>query len=498
MNSMIRRVLLLICVAAMFGTAFSLAGCGNQKASGSENGTTENRLNPAENGTTADGNTADPFPIEKFGTPGHPVEYTIIARSEPSDYLVCENDQTDFMNQQTYARNMKIEELFNVSLVLFEGGHSSKSTFPSYLENEYMSQDGKYDLVCPAWWWGTDLQGYYQNILDFDREIDLADPWWFQGINDNLIFAGYASGILGDAQFDTYYNIEAIFYNKAIAEEIGLTDPYSYVDDMKWTLEVVNEWGKKAAKDVDGDGSYLDFEPTGSKQGGDRVGSMLHKHSVHAALYGLGQVLAQNENGDVTLTIAAESNYDRFKALFNFCNETPENYLHPTADTIDARLYTPFLNNRVLFLWQAFRNGPALLKENMTNFGILPLPMYNEEQGKYITSIYDMTTFNIMVTAKNPHMSATILNAMNALTDEYMTQNYFDRVIPLIRNSLYCDFMWINVDALNWGSEKYKYYIVDGKINVMDIIKSEYEPYYEAGLKNLRMKMLEFRDREWD
>ncbi len=448
--------------------------------------------------TTGDGATEEstegepeyPFEVEAFGTAEKPTRFVIAARNERSDYLDAEYD-SDTMHRATFERNALIEELYSIRFELKEIGHSDGKDFLPALEAEYYSGAGDYDLICPAWWWGTDLKGYYVNLLNHDDVINLNDPWWFDGWNDNVTFAGYMSSIMGEAQFDTYYNMEVLYFNKKIAQSIGL-NPYEYVDNMTWTLEVVNTYGEMAVDDVNGVfGSLLNAES-----------------SIYTALYSLGVKYSENKDGEVTLLHKDEANYNAFNSFFTFVNERPHNVVANTS-TLGAEATDPFINGQALFCWQAFRVGPTIYNSEKVEFGIVPCPMLNEDQGEYITAIYDATNFSIMSTSRDTHMSAVILNAMNALTEDYMTNLYFDevmglriagdedssRMIPLIRDSLYCDFAWINIGHLDYCTSKYGAYIIEGKPDISSKIDTEYDSWIDM-LEIMRKKMVEYRDRE--
>lgn len=445
------------------------------------------------------------FPVEKFGSEGRPEEYVIASRTERSDFLwVAEPDAT-IMHPATYRRNAEINELFNVNITLAELGHSEGTEFKAKLEVESLSQAGAYDLICPTWWWATEQNGYYVNLLNLQGEIDLGDPWWYDSWNQNVTFAGYMASIMGDAAFDTYYNMEVVFFNKGLAASLEL-DPYSYVDNKTWTLEVANEYGRKIARDVNGDGYSIDSS-SHSLTGGDVIGNLLNESNIHSALFSLGAKYSDNNDGEITLRLKEEHNYDVFRKLFSFINEEEQNLIAATT-TLGLDAITPFTSNQVLFLWQAFRVG-ATLRQGEVKYGILPCPMYDEAQGDYITAIYDASNFSIMQTAKNKHMSALVLNALNAVTDAHMTVPYFEqelgvrvaddpdssRMIPLIRNSLYCDFTWINIDSMQWCCEKFPAYIRRNDPNVANVIDREYGLYTDA-LTKMRERMVEFRDRE--
>ncbi len=439
-----------------------------------------------------------PFLVEKFGTEESPVPFVIAGRNERSDYLVCEYD-SDIMHRATFERNALLEELYGISIELLELGHSDGTTFLPALEAEYYAGSGDYDLICPAWWWGTDLKGYYVNLLNYDNVIDLDDPWWFDGWNDNVTFAGYMSSIMGEAQFDTYYNMEVLYFNAETAEAVGL-DPYQHVDDMTWTIEVVDQYGKMASSDLDGNG--IDMAQ------GDKFGSLINSESsIYTALYSLGVKYAKNVDGEITLHHKDEANYKVFDRMFDFINEQDHNVLVNTS-TLGAEATEPFTAGQSLFCWQAFRVGSTIYQSGL-KFGIVPCPMLNEEQGEYVTAIYDATNFSIMSTSKNKHMSVTVLNAMNALTDEFMTGLYFDevlglriagnedssRMIPLIRDSLYCDYAWINTGHMDYCASKYGSYIATGRDNIASLVDQEFH-LWEQALVDIRAKMVEYRDRD--
>ena len=516
-QSIVLRLLLLLLAAAML-TA-SLAACGGNKKPVDPDA-------PADNGTTV-GNGGEevttspyPYPVETFGTATAPARFQIAARSERSDYLwVDEKNASTVMDRAVVARNRYIEDQFNVEIILQECGHSNGTEFIRRLEAEYMGQLGAWDVVCPAYWWGTTAQGYYLNLANFE-EIDLADDWWIEGYNENAGFAGYQPSILGNAQFDTFYNLLCVFYNKNIAGNIHL-DPYPYIDGTsedgrKWTLEVVDEFGRLARQDPDGNGISTVNDGngiSGVKDANDVIGSLINASMVDPAFAALGLNCARRNGGMVELNYGDVHNIDIYDKFYDFANNGDKDYnvtLTGDAHSCLADVSTaPFENGKVLFLWQAFRVGGRILQSGV-NYGIVPAPMLDDEQDHFITAPYDLTQFCLMKTTPSPHKSAVVLNALNAVSWEMLGTPYFDvflglrvskdenssRMIPIIRDSIYCDFSFVNFGALSHNLiGNFSDSLMYARGAITPTIQ-KYEGICNDSLNELREKWVEYRDRD--
>ena len=72
----------------------------------------------------------------------------------------------------------------------------------------------------------------------------------------------------------------------------------------------------------------------------------------------------------------------------------------------------------------------SFAKQDVWAFGVLPLPMWNTDQGRYYTNIdFDFGFFSVPMDASDPNMSAAVLECMNSEAYRSSTAVYFETVM---------------------------------------------------------------------
>ena len=65
----------------------------------------------------------------------------------------------------------------------------------------------------------------FVNSLDLDY-INFDNPWWIQGMEDDLAIGGKLFGFIGDASLSMYKDISVIYFNKTLIYSYKLENPY--------------------------------------------------------------------------------------------------------------------------------------------------------------------------------------------------------------------------------------------------------------------------------
>ncbi len=363
---------------------------------------------------------------------------------------------------------------------MFEAGDSSVTQYYSNITNDVMGGVGKFDSV--QGWWEANLEttGYFMNLMSFP-ELDFAnDPWWLDEWQENSTFYDCLLTCNGDLQFELYYNIMILYFNKTLAESLSVKEEnnlpistlvYQHVDDKTWTIDLMQKYGRIAATDVGEDGYHSKYEE-GYENSEDIFGTLMNESTPFVAIQCLGAKYSRIVNGEVEFTFNATQNYDAFEKLFEVYNETDYNLVGPTSQR-GKQSYELFNNGQALFCINSFFNAP-FIKDSGISYGILPVPMY-AEGGDYITSCDNFNYFAFLTTTPDYHKSALVFNAMNALSTDILYDKYFgeylefrvsddpdsSRMIPLIYDSLYFDSAWTNPGFSANAGNQFGYYIQD-------------------------------------
>ncbi len=435
---MVRKTSLFLCIFLLVSV---FAGCaGNEAPDETTAGTSFLEVNDTAQETEA--GTTGPAP-ENFGNAdGTPRDFTIMVRKSRYDYIWAKEATGDRINDSAYERNMKLEELYNIRIKIAESAEDTAAWFSTAI----LAGTGEYDLVVHDYWWALEIQGLYQNLTDFS-EIDTDAPYWYENWNKNTTINGKLYSIAGDAALEVVQNLEIIFFNKSIASDNGI-DLYKIVGENGWTIEMMLTICSQTAKNLNDDNKEDDV-----------YGALYDVHSMRSQLFAAGLVLTEpSDNGFVKIVANTEKNINICTSVTKLIHDQNVRYDTNTARSTSNKGPTIFTNGYSLFYATALYLGKTL-RANAPgfNYGVIPMPKY-DESAEYISTTYGSSVFAIPLSVNDAHMSAVVLDAMNAVSNDTIVYSFYDIVmknqiadaqedadmIDMARARLYVDFEFIN------------------------------------------------------
>ncbi|MBQ8849759.1 MAG: hypothetical protein IJ011_05475 [Clostridia bacterium] len=381
---------------------------------------------------------------EDFSQGGVARDYTMYVRKSRNHYLYAEKDSTDKVVSGTYKRNMKVQEDFGVNIKIKEdNGDTKTDEWITALANS----GSAYDLAVPDYWWLLEQQGLFLNLYARD-ELAFNQDYWYSQWNDNVTINNKLYTVAGDASLEVLENIEIVFFNKDMTDTLGL-DMYQIVNDKKWTIDKMLEIGKQVSAGMD----------TADTTDDDVYGAIYDVHSLRSQLISADLKLTEiKDNG--TIELIAESralNLNIQAKVKSLIHDTSTNYFGggSTARTNMAGKAKLLGEKKAAFYATCMYAG-STVKKTGANYGVIPMPMY-EEGGEYISTSYGVSTFAIPKTAADYHFSAVILDALNYHSYNTVVTGFFDtamkaqiadspedaRMMDIARESLYFDFAWM-------------------------------------------------------
>lgn len=118
------------------------------------------------------------------------------------------------------------------------------------IEQQIIAGLSEYDLVADGITYLTSLgtQEYFWNYYDIDNGyIDLNADYWDQSAIEDLAIANKLYYITGEAVVSDNAATWALYYNKDLLEDYGLTSPVELVDAGTWTVDALYEMCKSVA-----------------------------------------------------------------------------------------------------------------------------------------------------------------------------------------------------------------------------------------------------------
>lgn len=292
----------------------------------------------------------------------------------------------------------EVESLYNCKITATD--ISSNDVF-TVVQPE-IAAGGKYaDIICSTQW----ASGYFLGAnlyMDLNElNVNWKNEWWNQDILDKSTYGGktYLAG--GSFIFDTSYTW-VLYYNEAIWQELKLPDPYELVNSGKWTQDLFRDYCLRACEDRDGSGVMDSVD--------DRWGvSAPTSDFCNAWYFALGGAYFRTDDkGRVRLACNNSDAYAKIDAMQTMVRDDKSVLID--AGTVEER-FKQFMDGGSLFA--AYVPGVSYLKEMEDDWGVMPLPKWNEQQEQYYSGVdHNSPVFGITNTNQDLEQVAVVLEAL--------------------------------------------------------------------------------------
>ena len=334
--------------------------------------------------------------------------------------MFAESENGDPINDAVFKRNRFLEDMFNINIV-----EVRREDVLSYVQKIIQSGSDDFDVMYPHMQQAANMiqKGQIYNLYEMPY-LDFDKPWWDKVANDSMTIGGKLYGATGDITTMTNDATRTVLFNKDLNQQYALGDPYQLVKDGKWTLGALHENSRAATKDLNGDGI---FEPE------DQWGTV-HQHECAYCLFAAsGQKVIEKNTDDLPeLALNSDRTVSVLGRVSEFMSDVTaqikaDDYTGKYKDVWSDVSIRTFDEDRALYMITNF-DMVKLLRGMETNFGILPLPKYDETQEKYYNTVQynNATVMCIPITALNIERSGAILEAWAAESVDTLTKAYYD------------------------------------------------------------------------
>lgn len=366
-----------------------------------------------------------------------------LGQSWPYD---AETETGDLLNDSVYKRNHAVMDRFNVKVNYISTG-GTWNEVPEALMKSVNAGDTEYHLAISHTYASVPalLTGGY--LADFNTipNIDVSKPWWNASIKNNLSICG----VLPIAVSDLVYSYaDVIYVNQDMIEKYHLENPYELVENGKWTWTKLAEMAESVASDLNSDGKPSDGDIFGYTTPGETPSLMSR------IVQSNGMLMATSDNDSVKLLTVSDRLQNSFERYYSLLYDGSKTYIGTV--TGDKGSVDSFTNGNILFMHQTTLQLPKM-RDTDVNFGIVPLPKYDEEQENY----QSMLSSQILLIPNNldgemKNYVGTITEALSYESWKTVTPAVYNSIFEskylrdatsyemyqMIRSSLVCDFNW--------------------------------------------------------
>ena len=269
------------------------------------------------------------------------------------------------INDAVFERNTLFQEYCNLKLIHLPVSAESFSTtmingIQTGTKDFYLCSTSMGDTASLA------LQGYLYNYLDLG--IDYDRTWWDPGtlnfaLDGRIFFMNGPFNIVDDDV--TYF----VAFNKKLQQEHQLPNLYQKVHDLDWTMGYMNSVISDLSTD-NGDGKWDE---------NDTYGLTATSVISSSFFYGAGLKYVENNRDMDQPELMMDENMDRALDVLSLARSI----IHDNNSTYVGIGMSIFMQDRALFGFEVISYLRGLSASMESGYGVLPVPMYDKDQGRY-------------------------------------------------------------------------------------------------------------------
>ncbi|MBQ2706797.1 MAG: extracellular solute-binding protein [Clostridia bacterium] len=371
--------------------------------------------------TAAETKAVYPYAAEDFG--GY--EFTFLnqdACNWASRLLVPTESTGELVNDAMYQRNMKVEETLGIKITEIV---NIKDELQNLIKAAVNAGDAVYDVtMCPIDNTGALLlDGYFVDLNEIST-LHLEDAWWDHTVLDASTIDGRCYFATSDITFFPFEATWVIYFNKEKMDALNLEYPYQLVRDGKWTIDKLTEYAKTAAN-LNGQDSFAYNQESGTAD----YGIASHDQFMEVLAFGFGETFLKTGSGMPVFNGTGERLVTTFEKIAGLT--VPDGaYVDRNADNItggDDRMTLEYKKDRFMFMAETLGHI-ASLRDNKSNFGVIPVPKLDEAQKEYHSLMASWGTLmtTIPQSCENPERAGMVLDALAYESSISMIEPYYN------------------------------------------------------------------------
>ena len=347
-----------------------------------------------------------------------------------SGEIAVEELRNEPVNDAVYERNRAVEERLGVEIVSIEEPGDSAYIVTDKAATAVKSGTHEYDILAAACYAAVNesLNGTFADMRQ-SLYIDFDKPWWSQGYNEVVEYQGAQFCGLSSALLSQYRFAFVTLFNKDIFTDAGQPLLYEAVEDGTWTLD-----------------NQISLIPLFHKDNGNGV------QDEDGDVYGLvscDYVSTDPYWSSCMVDIIKKNSYGEYEFVFDsgklhdVCDKVLRLFYETDGGTYDYKMEVE--NTEQYKIRDMFARGGAAMAtirilelENDAirgmeqEFGVIPMPKYDENQKEYRTLLHDQfTVLSILTTVDEERLDevGAVLEAMASISYKTVRPAYYETTL---------------------------------------------------------------------
>lgn len=398
-----RIVLLAICAA--FTTSLISCGDSNEPVTTNNNSGGET-VSSAE---TADPTTIPPEATDKYAGRTYRIFNGFGLETKYIEPNIYPEEMTgDVYSDSLYQRCMDTEDRLGITIEVMDGTLSqiktSVAAADDFADLTFADLSNVMSLV---------LENYCIDFYEIPN-ISLDKVWWDQNAEEKLSFEGKLFYTFNDSITTQTDNCRTIYFNKEMATDLQLPNLYDMVRNGTWTFDKLEEYALMAVSDLNGDTRF---------DGNDRYGI------VNWGVTGLGEALLTGADCEIVMQGDDGVPYfncftERFNTVYTRILDIMNNgNLFYVGNAVNM-----LKSGQALFIVDSLGSAPNL-RDTDVDFGILPIPKYDEEQESYWNVSPNPHAMLVPVTCSDLDFAGAVMEEMAYQSHITVLPAYYDNML---------------------------------------------------------------------
>lgn len=373
---------------------------------------------------TEDANYVCDLPDVKFT--GSTVNMMVDAYRYSADEFFSDGYDGGMVSSAVYSRNLWIEDKLGIKLNIMRATSTSDKEVAEAVKKSVGSALREIDIATiPGYRSTTYLKGNFRNLTDVPN-LNLDKYYWTQGFNEGMRLGNVQYLASGAYSLSMIRGMYVTLYNKDLLADRKLADPYQMVKDNNWTISSQVELIKDCYSDLDGSttrdatdfygfvgGAYTTCDPYW----------VCFNHPFLTVDHATDQYTLHVDN-DRFIGIVTAAHDLLFNTDGAFCLSTSSTV--PDGSLTTEACAAKFSNGETIMTTIEI----SLIEQNVVpsgfsgNYGIVPVPKFNEEQEQYYSHTSDRLTC-MVICADVPDDELALMGAVMELFASKSYQTVF-------------------------------------------------------------------------
>ena len=391
------------------------------------------------------------------------------------------------VNDAVYERNLTVQEELNVKITSLEENNPDPSTLMTQISTNIKSGSGDYDIVaCAAYVTVNEaLNGTFADLrqtkyIDFDKE------YWSQGYNEVIQYQGTQYTVTGSMVLSLYRFAFITTFNKRLFTETQVEYPYDAVKNGTWTLDYQTSLVP-----------LFHYDNDGTPDDENDIYGLVTTPYISVDPYWSScdvPIIGRDENGGYEIIFETEKLYnvaEKTMKLFYGTDGATYTYDHYGLDEEQNDIRLMFsTGHSAMATVRIMELESGDMRQMEDEFGVLPMPKYDEAQAKYKTLLHDQFTVMAIpttVTGDRLDEMSAVLECMaaeghklvrpayyeSALRYKYMKDPESWEMMDIIIDHIYIDAGIIYTNALSSFHDQFRQIMISKNNTVTSAYKSK-------------------------